>query len=116
KLLGQPADGEKGVDAWQKEQTHLLNSKYDNLKLTGLQIDTTTVNPSFDLTDGKFVNTKATVAPDAANILLDNLNITLQNDSVGGTSTAIDLSGTGNCSGSQSKSLRLAISASFDPH
>ncbi|EAV7565664.1 autotransporter outer membrane beta-barrel domain-containing protein [Salmonella enterica] len=96
KLLGQPADGEKGVDAWQKEQTHLLNSKYDNLKLTGLQIDTTTVNPSFDLTDGKFVNTKATVAPDAANILLDNLNITLQNDSVGGTSTAIDLSGTGN--------------------
>ncbi|ECI8027935.1 hypothetical protein E2G82_27970, partial [Salmonella enterica subsp. enterica serovar Ramatgan] len=96
KLLGQPADGEKGVDAWQKEQTHLLNSKYDNLKLTGLQIDTTTVNPSFDLTDGKFVNTKATVAPDAANILLDNLNITLQNDSVGGISTAIDLSGTGN--------------------
>ncbi|MDJ6853023.1 autotransporter outer membrane beta-barrel domain-containing protein [Salmonella enterica] len=96
KLLGQPADGEKGVDAWQKEQTHLLNSKYDNLKLTGLQIDTTTVNPSFDLTAGKFVNTKATVAPDAANILLDNLNITLQNDSVGGISTAIDLSGTGN--------------------
>ncbi|ELZ8477928.1 autotransporter outer membrane beta-barrel domain-containing protein [Salmonella enterica] len=96
KLLGQPADGEKGVDAWQKEQTHLLNSKYDNLKLTGLQIDTTTVNPSFDLTDGKFVNTEATVAPDAANILLDNLNITLQNDSVGGISTAIDLSGTGN--------------------
>lgn len=96
KLLGQPADGEKGVDAWQKEQTHLLNSKYDNLKLTGLQIDTTTVNPSFDLTDGKFVNTEATVAPDAANILLDNLNITLQNDSVGGISTAIALSGTGN--------------------
>ncbi|ECO1514221.1 autotransporter outer membrane beta-barrel domain-containing protein [Salmonella enterica subsp. arizonae] len=96
KLLGQPADGEEGVDAWQKKQTDLLNSKYDNLKLTGLQIDTTTVNPSFDLTDGKFVNTKATVAPDAANILLDNLNITLQNDSVGGTSTAIDLSGTGN--------------------
>ncbi|EII7450262.1 hypothetical protein LHS21_004541, partial [Salmonella enterica subsp. enterica serovar Newport] len=93
KLLGQPADGKSGVDAWQKEQTHLLNSKYDNLKLTGLQIDTTTVNPSFDLTDGKFVNTEATVAPDAANILLDNLNITLQNDSVGGTSTAIDLSG-----------------------
>ncbi|EEE1295385.1 autotransporter outer membrane beta-barrel domain-containing protein [Salmonella enterica subsp. diarizonae] len=96
KLLGQPADGEKGVDAWQKEQTHLLNSKYDNLKLTGLQIATATVNPSFDLTDGKFVNNPATVAPDAANILLDNLNITLQNDSVGGTSTAIDLSGTGN--------------------
>ncbi|HFJ3370862.1 TPA: autotransporter outer membrane beta-barrel domain-containing protein [Salmonella enterica] len=96
KLLGQPADGEEGVDAWQKKQTDLLNSKYDKLGLTGLQIDTTTVNPSFDLTDGKFVNTKATVAPDAANILLDNLNITLQNDSVGGISTAIDLSGTGN--------------------
>ncbi|EOV0291621.1 autotransporter outer membrane beta-barrel domain-containing protein [Salmonella enterica] len=99
KLLGQPADGEKGVDAWQKEQTHLLNSKYDNLKLTGLEIATTTVNPSFELTGdnpGQFVNNVATVAPDAANILLDNLNITLQNDSVGGTSTAIDLSGTGN--------------------
>ncbi|EFP2800126.1 autotransporter outer membrane beta-barrel domain-containing protein [Salmonella enterica] len=96
KLLGQPADGEEGVDAWQKKQTDLLNSKYDKLGLTGLQIDTTTVNPSFDLTDGKFVNTKATVAPDAANILLDNLNITLQNDSVDGISTAINLSGTGN--------------------
>ncbi|MJZ70880.1 autotransporter outer membrane beta-barrel domain-containing protein [Salmonella enterica subsp. enterica] len=99
KLLGQPADGEKGVDAWQKEQTHLLNSKYDNLKLTGLEIATTTVNPSFELTGdnpGQFVNNVATVAPDAANILLDNLNITLQNDSVGGISTAIDLSGTGN--------------------
>lgn len=94
--LGQPADGDSGVNTWLKTQTGLLNSKYDNLKLTGLQIDTTTVNPSFDLTDGKFVNTKATVAPDAANILLDNLNITLQNDSVGGISTAIDLSGTGN--------------------
>ncbi|ECJ9599494.1 autotransporter outer membrane beta-barrel domain-containing protein [Salmonella enterica] len=96
KLLGQPADGEEGVDAWQKKQTNLLNSKYDKPGLTGLQIDTTTVNPSFDLTDGKFVNTKATVAPDTANILLDNLNITLQNDSIGGISTAIDLSGTGN--------------------
>ncbi|ECO0851078.1 autotransporter outer membrane beta-barrel domain-containing protein [Salmonella enterica subsp. enterica serovar Newport] len=94
--LGQPADGDSSVNTWLKTQTGLLNSKYDNLKLTGLQIDTTTVNPSFGLTDGKFVNTKATVAPDAANILLDNLNITLQNDSVGGTSTAIDLSGTGN--------------------
>lgn len=94
--LGQPADGDSGVNTWLKTQTGLLNSKYDNLKLTGLQIDTTTVNPSFGLTGGKFVNTKATVAPDAANILLDNLNITLQNDSVGGISTAIDLSGTGN--------------------
>ncbi|EAN7517984.1 autotransporter outer membrane beta-barrel domain-containing protein [Salmonella enterica] len=92
--------GQKGVDAWQKTQTDLLNSKYDNLGLTGLQIDTTTVNPSLDLTNndtaGTFVNNAATVAPTDANILLDNLNITLQNDSVGGTSTAIDLSGTGN--------------------
>ncbi|EDR9714033.1 autotransporter outer membrane beta-barrel domain-containing protein [Salmonella enterica subsp. diarizonae] len=99
KLLGQPADGDNGVDAWQKKQTDLLNSKYDNLKLTGLQIATATVNPSFELAGdnaGKFVNNPATVAPDAANILLDNLNITLQNDSVSGISTAIDLSGTGN--------------------
>ncbi|ELW7422638.1 autotransporter outer membrane beta-barrel domain-containing protein, partial [Salmonella enterica] len=92
--------GQQGVDAWQKNQTDLLNSKYDNLGLTGLQIDTTTVNPSLDLTNndtaGTFVNNAATVAPTDANILLDNLNITLQNDSVGGTSTAIDLSGTGN--------------------
>ncbi|HAG0930910.1 TPA: autotransporter outer membrane beta-barrel domain-containing protein [Salmonella enterica] len=92
--------GQQGVDAWQKTQTDLLNSKYDNLGLTGLQIDTRTVNPSLELTNndtaGTFVNYAATVAPKDANILLDNLNITLQNDSVGGTSTAIDLSGTGN--------------------
>ncbi|HAF1615905.1 TPA: autotransporter domain-containing protein, partial [Salmonella enterica] len=92
--------GQKDVDAWQKTQTDLLNTKYDNLGLTGLQIATTTVNPSLDLTNndtaGTFVNNAATVAPTDANILLDNLNITLQNDSVGGTSTAIDLSGTGN--------------------
>ncbi|EKR7053665.1 autotransporter outer membrane beta-barrel domain-containing protein [Salmonella enterica] len=94
--LGQPADGEKGVNAWQKAQTDLLHSKYDKLQLTGLQIDTTTVNPSFDLSSGDWKNAGKTVIPTEANILLDNLNITLQNDSVGGTSTAIDLSGTGN--------------------
>ncbi|EIM5533196.1 autotransporter outer membrane beta-barrel domain-containing protein, partial [Salmonella enterica subsp. enterica] len=94
--LGQPADGDKGVEAWRKTQTGLLNSKYDKLKLTGLQIDTRTVNPEFDLNTGEFVNNVATVAPKAANILLDNLNITLQNDSVNGTSTAIDLSGKSN--------------------
>ncbi|ELC2816038.1 autotransporter outer membrane beta-barrel domain-containing protein [Salmonella enterica] len=100
--LGQPAESNKditGVNAWQKQQTDLLNSKYDNLELTGLQIATKTVNPEFVLTGdnaGKFVDTEATVAPDAANILLDNLNITLQNDSVDGISTAINLSGTGN--------------------
>ncbi|HFH0426086.1 TPA: autotransporter outer membrane beta-barrel domain-containing protein [Salmonella enterica subsp. enterica serovar Bovismorbificans] len=98
--LAQPADGDTGVNTWLKTQTDLLNTKYDKLGLTGLQIDTTTVNPSLELTDtsnsGQFVNNVATVAPKDANILLDNLNITLQNDSVGGTSTAINLSGTGN--------------------
>ncbi|ECI8027863.1 hypothetical protein E2G82_27520, partial [Salmonella enterica subsp. enterica serovar Ramatgan] len=92
--------GQQGVDAWQKNQTDLLNTKYDNLGLIGLQIATTTVNPSLDLTNndtaGTFVNNAATVAPTDANILLDNLNITLQNDSVGGTSTAIALSGSDN--------------------
>ncbi len=82
------------------EQTTALNTKYDGYALTGLQIATKTVNPSFELTDqntaGTFVNHDATVAPDDANILLDNLNITLQNDSTGGTSTAIALSGTSN--------------------
>ncbi|EDW9104026.1 autotransporter outer membrane beta-barrel domain-containing protein [Salmonella enterica] len=105
--LGQPAKSDsehsiEGVNDWLRKQNDLLNSKYDNLHLTGLQIDTKTVNPEFNLTDnsanhiGEFVNTAATVAPADANILLDNLNITLQNDSVGGISTAIDLSGTGN--------------------
>ncbi|HFD8836814.1 TPA: autotransporter outer membrane beta-barrel domain-containing protein [Salmonella enterica] len=78
------------------EQTTALNTKYDGYALTGLQIATTTVNPSFDPDSGTFVNHDATVAPDDANILLDNLNITLQNDSTGGTSTAISLSKTGN--------------------
>ncbi|EMB7554877.1 autotransporter outer membrane beta-barrel domain-containing protein [Salmonella enterica] len=105
--LSQPAKSDsehdiEGVNDWLRKQNDLLNGKYDNLQLTGLQIDTKTVNPGFNLTDnddnhiGEFVNTTATVAPTDANILLDNLNITLQNDSVGGTSTAIDLSGTGN--------------------
>ncbi|ECH1172569.1 autotransporter outer membrane beta-barrel domain-containing protein, partial [Salmonella enterica subsp. enterica] len=105
--LGQPAKSDdvnhiEGVNDWLRKQNDLLNGKYDNLQLTGLQIDTKTVNPEFNLTDninnpiGEFVNTQATVAPADANILLDNLNITLQNDSVGGTSTAINLSGTGN--------------------
>lgn len=100
--LGQPAEGESGVNQELKKQNDLLNTKYDNLQLTGLQIAASTVNPEFNLTDnsgghiGEFVNTAATVAPTDANILLDNLNITLQNDSVGGISTAIDLSGTSN--------------------
>ncbi|EDX8958016.1 autotransporter outer membrane beta-barrel domain-containing protein [Salmonella enterica] len=94
---GQPATD---VGNSRTEQTTALNTKYDKYALTGLQIATTTVNPEFELTDenkaGTFVNNPATVAPDDANILLDNLNITLQNDSTGGTSTAIALSGTGN--------------------
>ncbi|HIB1592557.1 TPA: autotransporter outer membrane beta-barrel domain-containing protein [Salmonella enterica subsp. enterica serovar Muenchen] len=94
--LGQPAGGDKGVNAWLKEQNDSLANKYDGFKLTGLQIDTKTINPSFGLDSGAFVDNEATVAPKDANILLDNLNITLQNDSVDGTSTAISLSGGGN--------------------
>ncbi|ECE6154280.1 hypothetical protein DPK65_19110 [Salmonella enterica subsp. enterica] len=94
---GQPATD---VETWRKQQTALVNTQYDKYALTGLQIATTTVNPEFELTNsdtaGTFVNNPATVAPDDANILLDNLNITLQNDSTGGTSTAIALSGTSN--------------------
>ncbi|EHI7918960.1 hypothetical protein J9M50_004834, partial [Salmonella enterica] len=59
--LGQPATG---VNDWLKNQSGLLNSKYDALNLTGLQIATTTVNPEFELTGdnaGKFVNNVATV-------------------------------------------------------
>ncbi|EMV8530520.1 autotransporter outer membrane beta-barrel domain-containing protein [Salmonella enterica] len=105
--MGQPAQSSSypeitGVNDWLRKQNDLLNTKYDKLKVTGLQIGTETVNPEFNLTDnsenqiGEFVNTPAAVAPTDANILLDNLNITLQNDSVGGISTAIDLSGTSN--------------------
>ncbi|EAV3689547.1 autotransporter outer membrane beta-barrel domain-containing protein [Salmonella enterica] len=97
--VGQPADG---VNGWLKTQSDLLNSKYDKLELTGLQIDTKTVDPLFkpkpvatnNVADWDYHAVAG--APDAANILLDNLNITLRNDSVGGTSTAIELSGTGN--------------------
>ncbi|HGG4072516.1 TPA: autotransporter outer membrane beta-barrel domain-containing protein [Salmonella enterica subsp. enterica serovar Poona] len=91
--LGQPATG---VNDWLKNQSGLLNSKYDKLNLTGLQIATTTVNPEFDVDNGVWTTAAKTVIPTDPNILLDNLNITLQNDSVDGTSTAIALSGTGN--------------------
>ncbi|HIA1616201.1 TPA: autotransporter outer membrane beta-barrel domain-containing protein [Salmonella enterica] len=91
--LGQPATG---VNDWLKNQSGLLNSKYDKLNLTGLQIATTTVNPEFDVDNGVWTTAAKTVIPTDPNILLDNLNITLQNDSVGGTSTAISLSKTGN--------------------
>lgn len=91
--LGQPATG---VNDWLKNQSGLLNSKYDKLNLTGLQIATTTVNPEFDVDNGVWTTAAKTVIPTDPNILLDNLNITLQNDSVDGTSTAIALSKTGN--------------------
>ncbi|EBK1959850.1 autotransporter outer membrane beta-barrel domain-containing protein [Salmonella enterica] len=105
--LGQPADA---VSKWLKDESDKLEgpfstysgrdvrgpAKYDGLILTGLNIDTSTVNPEFNLTSGDWGNAAKTVIPTDASILLDNLNITLQNDSVGGTSTAIDLSGTGN--------------------
>ncbi|EMA9950555.1 autotransporter outer membrane beta-barrel domain-containing protein [Salmonella enterica] len=90
---GQTAEA---VNQWLQGENASLSTKYDELKVTGLQIATKTVNPSFDPEKGAFVNKDAIKAPADANILLDNLNITLQNDSVNGTSTAIELSGTGN--------------------
>ncbi|EAB2145831.1 TPA: autotransporter outer membrane beta-barrel domain-containing protein [Salmonella enterica] len=93
--LGQLAD-DNAVSEWLKTQNTSLNNKYNSLKLTGLQIDTTTVNPEFDVDNGVWTTAAKTVIPTDPNILLDNLNITLQNDSVGGISTAINLSGTGN--------------------
>ncbi|EMD4510627.1 autotransporter outer membrane beta-barrel domain-containing protein [Salmonella enterica] len=90
---GQSAEA---VNQWLQDKNNSLNTKYDGLKVTGLQIATKTVNPSFDPEKEAFVNKDATKAPADANILLDNLNITLQNDSVNGTSTAIALSGASN--------------------
>ncbi|EIX3822395.1 autotransporter outer membrane beta-barrel domain-containing protein [Salmonella enterica] len=87
----------EAVNQWLQGENASLSTKYDGLKVTGLQIATKTDNLSFDPEKGAFVSNKdVTKAPADANILLDNLNITLQNDSVGGTSTAIELSGTGN--------------------
>ncbi|EIE0340786.1 autotransporter outer membrane beta-barrel domain-containing protein [Salmonella enterica] len=85
------------VSEWLKKSNNSLSTKYDGLKVTGLKIDTKTFNLSFDPEKGGGVNNKdATKAPADANILLDNLNITLQNDSLNGTSTAIALSGASN--------------------
>ncbi|EDM6258279.1 hypothetical protein CT387_13470 [Salmonella enterica subsp. enterica serovar Typhimurium] len=87
----------KAVSEWLQDKNDLLSAKYDGLKVTGLQIDTKTVNLSFDPEEKEgFAKKNVTKAPADANILLDNLNITLQNDSLNGTSTAIELSGTGN--------------------
>ncbi|EAS5320265.1 autotransporter outer membrane beta-barrel domain-containing protein [Salmonella enterica] len=91
---GQTAEA---VNRWLQGENASLSAKYDRLKVTGLQIDTKTVNLSFDPEEKEgFAKKDVTKAPADANILLDNLNITLQNDSVGGTSTAIELSGAGN--------------------
>ncbi|ECW2673554.1 autotransporter outer membrane beta-barrel domain-containing protein, partial [Salmonella enterica] len=91
---GQTAEA---VNQWLQGENASLSAKYDGLKVTGLQIDTKTVNLSFDPEEKEgFAKKNVTKAPADANILLDNLNITLQNDSLNGTSTAIALSGTGN--------------------
>ncbi|ECJ2224324.1 autotransporter outer membrane beta-barrel domain-containing protein [Salmonella enterica] len=84
-----------------------VNTLAKDMTNIGLRIDTHTVDSLLNKdigqalanlagTEGTFGTADVKSAPDAANILLDNLNITLQNDSVGGISTAIDLSGTGN--------------------
>ncbi|EFU1067307.1 hypothetical protein HUP11_004880, partial [Salmonella enterica] len=87
----------EAVNQWLQGENASLSTKYDGLKVTGLQIATKTVNPSFDPEEKEgFAKKDVTKAPADANILLDNLNITLQNDSLNGTSTAIALSGTGN--------------------
>ncbi|EAO6252220.1 autotransporter outer membrane beta-barrel domain-containing protein [Salmonella enterica] len=87
----------EAVNQWLQGENASLSTKYDGLKVTGLQIATKTVNLSFDPEEKEgFAKKDVTKAPADANILLDNLNITLQNDSLNGTSTAIALSGTGN--------------------
>lgn len=85
-----------------------VNTLANDMVNIGLNIKTSTVDSLLnkdigqalanlaDDSKGTFGTADVKSAPDAANILLDNLNITLQNDSVGGTSTAINLSGTGN--------------------
>ncbi|HIB1684074.1 TPA: hypothetical protein ACWV7L_005148, partial [Salmonella enterica subsp. enterica serovar Muenchen] len=84
-----------------------VNTLAKDMTNIGLRIDTRTVDSLLDKdigkalanlagTEGTFGTADVKSAPNAANILLDNLNITLQNDSVGGTSTAISLSKTGN--------------------
>ncbi|HEC8061811.1 TPA: autotransporter outer membrane beta-barrel domain-containing protein [Salmonella enterica subsp. enterica serovar Potsdam] len=69
--------------------------------LTGLQIDTTTVNPEFSLDKGEWKLTGSekgdkVLRPKSANVVLDHLNVSLQNDSVYGTSNAIEVTGKNN--------------------
>lgn len=87
----------EAVNQWLQGENASLSTKYDGLKVTGLQIATKTVNLSFAPEEKEgFAKKDVTKAPADANILLDNLNITLQNDSLNGTSTAIALSGASN--------------------
>ncbi|EEM1821187.1 autotransporter outer membrane beta-barrel domain-containing protein [Salmonella enterica subsp. enterica] len=83
-----------------------LNMLTEDMTSIGLTIETRTTDSRLakDMAgaldslsaNGIFSSTGVKAAPKDANILLDNLNITLQNDSKNGKSNAIDLSGTGN--------------------
>ncbi|HAD5970104.1 TPA_asm: autotransporter outer membrane beta-barrel domain-containing protein [Salmonella enterica subsp. enterica serovar Typhimurium] len=88
----------------------ILSDKVNTLKLDmvniGLKINTSTVDSLLDknigqalenlATKGTFDTAAVKSAPKDANILLDKVNITMQNASEGGKSTAIQLSGSGN--------------------
>ncbi|EMW9312562.1 autotransporter outer membrane beta-barrel domain-containing protein [Salmonella enterica] len=83
-----------------------LNTLKEDMASIGLTIETRTTDSRLTkdmagaldnlAANGIFGATGVKAAPKDANILLDNLNITLQNDSKNGKSTAIALSGTGN--------------------
>ncbi|EOC0702008.1 autotransporter outer membrane beta-barrel domain-containing protein [Salmonella enterica subsp. enterica serovar Kokomlemle] len=88
----------------------ILSDKVNTLKSDmvniGLKIDTKTVDSLLDknigqalenlATSGTFDTAAVKSAPKDANILLDKVNITMQNASERGKSTAIQLSGSGN--------------------
>ncbi|ECT1023019.1 hypothetical protein DPO11_23950 [Salmonella enterica] len=88
----------------------ILSDKVNTLKSDmvniGLKINTSTVDSLLDKNIGQALENLATngtfgiadvkSAPKDANILLDKVNITMQNASAGGKSTAIQLSGSGN--------------------
>ncbi|EMW0227413.1 autotransporter outer membrane beta-barrel domain-containing protein [Salmonella enterica] len=96
------------VKKWLKKETDNLNETLFTESvntpvhnLTGLQIATTTVNPEFSLDKGEWQNTgdktgEKAQRPKSANIVLDHLNVSLQNDSVGGASNAIEVTGKNN--------------------
>ncbi|EKC7221997.1 autotransporter outer membrane beta-barrel domain-containing protein [Salmonella enterica] len=96
------------VKDWLNTETKTLNKTLftDTVNipvhnLTGLQIATTTVNPEFSLDKGEWKLTGSekgdkVLRPKSANVVLDHLNVSLQNDSVGGTSNAIEVTGKNN--------------------